>query len=364
MGAIESIEWEACLLEPRRDRELERSLRRELSGTSPSPLLAYTSDCPWLARSAIALDPRRSCLVHFGAVFADVIGLVVSQDNSCRFCYAAQRVSLRLQGYSERRIRELEGDLLAARLEPRERTALEFARRISRCSPQPTAADRTALREAGWSDEAIKELAFTVAAAVYFNRLSTLLAIPVATVERIARTRLLGPLAPLLRRVVLGREVRGERMTLAPELHAGAYAPLVLALDGLPTARVLRQIIDGALASPALPRRLKALIFAIVARGLGCPRSEDEALRLLAAEGVDRAEAEARLAHLGGAGADPVEATVLTFARETIRYQPARVQRRARELRERLGRAELVDTIGTAALANAVCRLWIALESK
>jgi hypothetical protein len=95
----------------------------------------------------------------------------------------------------------------------------------------------------------------------------------------------------------------------------------------------------------------------VVARGLGCPATEAEAGRLLAAEGWEPAEIEAALAHLGSPRLDPNERALLPVARESIRYEPALIQRRARELRETLGVQPFVEFVGTCALANAVCRL-------
>jgi hypothetical protein len=44
--------------------------------------------------------------------------------------------------------------------------------------------------------------------------------------------------------------------------------------------------LDDAWASPLLPRRTKALVCAVVARSLACPRGEAEAARLAAEEGL------------------------------------------------------------------------------
>jgi hypothetical protein len=50
--------------------------------------------------------------------------------------------------------------------------------------------------------------------------------------------------------------------------------------------------------------------------------------------------------------------------RETIRYQPEPVQRRGCGLREKLSNAEFLETVGTAALANIVCRVALALDPR
>lgn len=361
MTALQDIEWEACLLEPRRDPELERYVRQEM-GSIP-PIVPYFEGCPWIVRSLMAINQYRVRLVHVSFALADLIGLVVSQDNSCRFCYATQRVLLRAQGLPERRIRQLEDDFVGAQLDRRERAALQFARRISRCNPYPSGADRATLGDVGWNEEAIKELAFVATSHVFFNRVATIPALPVERIERLSRTWVLSLLAPLVGRRIRARQVRGDRQILPPELRTGPYAGLVQSLDGLPAARALRRVLDEAWQSSLLPARAKAFVFAVVARGVGCPLSEREAKRLLEAGGMSAAEVEEALAHLGSRSLDTLEAVVVPFARETIRYRPVQVQRRARELAGTLDQAQLVELIGVAALANAVCRLCLAVDS-
>ena len=45
------------------------------------------------------------------ADLAGRVGLVVSQDNSCRYCYAGARALLNLMGVDDQRIRKLEHPL-------------------------------------------------------------------------------------------------------------------------------------------------------------------------------------------------------------------------------------------------------------
>ena len=47
----------------------------------------------------------------------------------------------------------------------------------------------------------------------------------------------------------------------------------------------------------------------------------------------------------------------MPFARETIWYEPAPLQRRAAALRERLTGPQLIEAIGVASLANGLCRM-------
>jgi alkylhydroperoxidase family enzyme len=122
-------------------------------------------------------------------------------------------------------------------------------------------------------------------------------------------------------------------------------------------------MIDGAWSTPALPQRTRALLLAVVARALNCPYGESEARRLLAGEGLGATDVDEILTHLGSPRLDPREARLVPFARETVRYQPAAIQRRVREACEGMSREETLETIGTVALANALCRLSVILDA-
>ena len=73
-----------------------------------SPAIRYFVDCPWLARALVDLHPELGLLMHLDHHVADLVSLVVSQENSCRFCYAAVRAMLCIQGMSEARIQRIE----------------------------------------------------------------------------------------------------------------------------------------------------------------------------------------------------------------------------------------------------------------
>ena len=360
MSAMSDVRWEAPFVQPTPDPELERYVRTELGRVPPG--VEYLSGCPWLVRSLVLLNPNQGLLAHTDFRLADLVGLVVSQDNSCRFCYAAQRFVLRIQGFSERRIRELEHDLLAAELEPRERAALEFARRLSRANPLPTSADLEPLRAAGLDGDAIRELAFGTAAMSFFNRMITLPAMPVGNIEALPDRWFIRLLSPLLAALIRSRRRPGHPDYLTPAECEGPCDYVVAALDGLPAARALRKLLDEAFASPILPRRTKALVFAVVAHGLGCAVSGREAAKLLEGDGIGEAELESILAHLASPALDPVEAALLPLARDTVWYEPAAIQRRARDLHSRISQEQFLEFVGIAALANTVCRLAIVLE--
>jgi alkylhydroperoxidase family enzyme len=355
---LTDIEWEAPILAPTRDRELEGYVRSALGSVPPLVTYFYTS--PWIVRSMVTFDPSQVGLMHVDGDLARLVELVVSQDNACRYCYAATRAMLKIFGFPEARIRKVEHDLQSAQLSPTVTAALEFARRVSRANPLPMAADAQRLRDVGYSDGAIRELVFLAAGTVFFNRLATLPAVPTESVERMDRSRVFALLGPIIARFLTFKARKARRPQM--QQHTGPYAYLIESFNGLPLAGALSTALCEAWDSPVLPRRTKAFAFAVVARGLGCPLSEREAARLLTAEGVAPGEIDATLAHLASPVLDPIEAAVVPFARETIWYRPVQIQRRARALRDQLTREQFLELIGITALANAVCRMSAAVD--
>jgi alkylhydroperoxidase family enzyme len=78
---------------------------------------------------------------------------------------------------------------------------------------------------------------------------------------------------------------------------------------------------------------------------------------VLQGEGLKEAALIQALTHLDAPELDPVERLLVPFARETIWFEPAQVQRRARALRDHLTGPQLLEAIGVAALANGLCRM-------
>jgi len=359
VSGLQHIEWEECFVEARPDPRLEQEVKKAVGFSMP--VTRYFTAVPWVVHSLAALHPSRCPPVFASFTLSELIALVVSQDNSCRFCYATTRIAMRLLGASEHRIQELEHDLSSAGVSLTERAALEFARRVSRANPLACADDWRALRQAGLEDLAVKEVAFLAAVNVYFNRAMTLTAVPVETVEQLPERWLFRLVRPVVGRMMRSRQQRGQLRAQGLEAE-GPFAYLVRALDRLPGARGLRDVLADAWGTTVLPRRTKAMVFAVVARGLDCPLSEQEAVRVLLEEGLTSADVAEILARLASPKLDELEALVVPFARETIWYRPVHVQRRGRELRERLSNEQFVELVGVAALANSVCRMSVIVD--
>src|SRR5205085_10757904 len=76
-NALAQVAWESCLLEPRRDRELE-AFAREKQGV-PNPTIRYFASVPWLARALVELHPEYGLLRHLDPGVADLVSLIVSR---------------------------------------------------------------------------------------------------------------------------------------------------------------------------------------------------------------------------------------------------------------------------------------------
>jgi alkylhydroperoxidase family enzyme len=113
--------------------------------------------------------------------------------------------------------------------------------------------------------------------------------------------------------------------------------------------------------STVTTKRIKALIFAVVARGLSCPACEAEAAEVLRVEGWTDREIQHVLTHLTSSKLDPFERKVLSFARETVRYQTRRLQELAQAFARGLKREVLLEVVGLVSYANGLARLSILL---
>jgi AhpD family alkylhydroperoxidase len=353
-NALEHVGWESCFIEPLPDRALQAYARRRWG--IPNPMITYFAPVPWMARAVVDLHPEYGLLMHLDQAVADLVVLVVSQENSCRFCYAAVRALLWAQGMSWARIERMEQDLARADLPPRTMAAVAFGRSQSRSGPAGARQAREALRHAGLGVDEMKEIAFTAAITDFNNRAHTIPAIPTHPIERIPDQLHMRLLRPLLRRIIRKHRYRGQ-VTALDSVPSYAYARLVKTYAGSPIGALLARTLTEMWASPHLTRRCKLLMFAVVARGLGCEACAREVRQALEEEGLKESAVGQVLTHLDAPELDPIERLLVSFARETIWYEPASVQRRARALRDRLSGPQLLEAIGVAALANGLCRM-------
>jgi AhpD family alkylhydroperoxidase len=351
---LEHVAWESCAVEFRRDRALDSYSRRKMG--LPNPALGYFAAVPWLARSLVDLRPECGLLMHLDQEMADLVALGVSQENACRFCYAAVRALLWAQGLSRGRVQHIEQEFTRADLPPRTAAAIAFGRGHSRSGPSGARAAREALFRAGFGPEEMKEIALVVGETDFSNRAHTIPAVPARPLERMPDQLHMRLMRPLLNRLLRRSRQRGEATPLR-RVPPYPYIRLVQAYAGSPIGAALGRTIEEMWASPLLTRRCKLLMLAVVARGLSCEVCAQEVGEALRGEGLSQETLARVLTHLDAPELDAVERSLVPFARETIWYEPASIQRRARALREHLSSPQLVEAIGVASLANGLCRM-------
>ena len=361
MTAMTDIEWEECLLEPRASPELEQRYIRETGRSSGT--IRFLEGCSWLGDAVIRLTVEINTRVFLKPDLADEVGLVVSQDNSCRYCFGAQRAFLRILGMKEARITRLEQDLLTGDFTLQDRAAFEFARRLSRSSPLVSQVDIEALRRGGFSDAEVSELTGLIGLYLFFNKLSTMLALSPRHAEHFLDSRWARIRRPLMGIKLRRRRKTARRVDLTEEEKTGPFSAVVVSLDGLPMARQLRIVLDRMWSSNAITPRAVPLVFAVIARALGCAASEREATRLLVERGLAEEEVQEILTHLSSPALDEIEREIVPLARETVWYQPAQIQRRCREFQDLVTGEQMLEFVGVASVANAVCRLGVVSDA-
>jgi alkylhydroperoxidase family enzyme len=155
---------------------------------------------------------------------------------------------------------------------------------------------------------------------------------------------------------------RGKPTPFSVDERHGPFARIVNGFDGLPLGRSLRKILNEAWDFDGVPRRTKALVTAVIARGLGDDMALSEARALAHENGVGAKDFDGALAHLSAAGLFEKETIAIEFARATIWYEPAPMQRRTRTLMDVFEIEELLDLVGFASFANLIARLGVFAE--
>lgn len=361
---LEEISWAEPNFAAVQDAAWEAEVRRR--GAPFSEIDRRVAISPWLR--ATCLDVATFRPQQLDLRLCNIAMVVVSQENACRYCYGANRAFMKILGYPESFIARIEREAQMAELDPRERGLVAFCRSLARSRPRPARAARDALVAVGFAPAAVDEAALFIAVGCFYNRVGILMACPPELAfERMAngwKGRLMGFAGPVMRRVMAwtAKPPAGTAPD-ATTLSRAPFGSILVAVAGLHGAAVLQRALEGAFASAVLPRTLKALMFAVVARSLGCPHSEAAARAILADEGrLTPAEVDAALTQLASPRLAEGHGQLLSWVRGTVHYQTGPIQRETQALVQALGAPTMLEAIGIAALANGVVRLAMLLE--
>jgi alkylhydroperoxidase family enzyme len=339
---LHEIEWSEPLLTPRPNASPEADLTERLS--------------PWLRKAVGSLaDPDQ--VSHAPLHLMGISYFVASQENACRYCYGMARAIMKIAGFKEKQIQDLENE--ASLADGLTRQVVEFARKLARSNPSPARRDQEALVAAGLSEEAACEIAANVVKACFANRISTFLALPPdEALERLPES-LFGRIQGLF----LGRKFRARRVPPPTGFrNEGPCARIIEAAGRNPIAAWLRELTDGWFNSPLLPRRSRLLILAVIARQLGSQLCEQEASDGLAREGLPAQDTQDLLATLSPASMTDLEARLVRWTRETVWYEPRAIQDSTRRLLSEVGEQRALEALGSAAVCNTLARLALVLQ--
>ena len=129
----------------------------------PSHLLAWTAHYDELMRGESGLSKAQR----------EMIAVVVSATNRCHYCIVSHSAALRKLTKDPVLVDQLSTSWRYAELEPKERAMLQFAVKLTEASDRMSAQDVEALREAGWSDEDVMDIAQVAAMFNFTNRLAS-----------------------------------------------------------------------------------------------------------------------------------------------------------------------------------------------
>jgi uncharacterized peroxidase-related enzyme len=103
----------------------------------------------------------------------EMIAVVVSVTNRCHYCIVSHTAALRKLTKDPDFVDRLATGYKYAELEPRNRAMLDFAVKLTEASDRCTDEDIEALRDAGWNDEEIMDIAQVAAMFNFTNRLAS-----------------------------------------------------------------------------------------------------------------------------------------------------------------------------------------------
>lgn len=340
-------------MSPVTDLDAERDVRQRL-GAVPG-VVRYVLPVQWIVRSIVTFNQFRPA--HLSQRMADLCAFVTSQENACRYCYGSTRAFLRLTGMSEGALSAFERDLQLAEASDADLALLDFCRKLAQSNPRPARPAYDKLRAMGVSDAAVREASFLVVVTCVANRVATILGVPAdLDLEGLPDKPLVRAFRPIVVWAAM-RMAKPARRPAGARAYTGPYAKVLRVLGDSPWALHLGDALDAMFETGALGRRASLLVFAVVARGLGCELCEDEACRQLRADGLGDDELTRIVTLLDSPSLTPTERAVIELARNTVRYEASGIQDHARALAAEVGRDLTIEAVGVAGMANAVVRL-------
>ena len=297
---------------------------------------------------------------EFPRHLSDIGSLVIAQENACRFCYGVARTQMKLFGYSDKMITGIEQDMLMAELNQKDRAFISYCRSLARSNPRPSKAELDKLLNSGFTSLEVSEITFYIARYCFTNRVATFISSPLMyEFERLSDSlwgKLLRPL------IVRKLRPAGWRSNRPQGEYIGPFPDIFKELEDIPAAAVFQEGLEGAFSSKVLSSELKVMMFAVVARSLGCSYCKRITYQMALDLGFSDEEFESFLSTLTSPRINNKEQKILAWTRETVNYQTELMQKRLKTLAKEVDDNVLLEAIGVASLANSIVRLGVLLE--
>jgi uncharacterized peroxidase-related enzyme len=139
---------------------------REKLGLVPNVLVAYAFDETKLRAFTDIYNDLMLGDSPLTKIEREMIAVAVSSVNHCYYCLTAHGAALRQLSGDPKLGEQIAMNYRAANLPPRQRAMLDFAVKLTETPDKMEEADRQALRDAGFDDRAIWDIASTAA---FFN---------------------------------------------------------------------------------------------------------------------------------------------------------------------------------------------------
>jgi uncharacterized peroxidase-related enzyme len=158
---------------PLDDRQLKYlAVCDEKLGFVPNVLMAYSWHSAKFAAFTAMYNEVMLGDSGLSKLEREMIAVAVSNANHCYYCLTAHGAAVRQLSGDPALGEQMVMNYRAARLEPRQRAMLDFAWKLTKEPEAIDEPDREALRQAGWSDRDIWDIAATAAFFNMSNRMS------------------------------------------------------------------------------------------------------------------------------------------------------------------------------------------------
>jgi len=354
--SVIDLEWGDPVIPLVENTKWKAEVKKRL-GYIPDALIRV-SESQWLRETFLNILLVK--VKEFPSHLSDIGGLVISQENACRFCYGVARAQMKVFGYSDKMIAGIEQDMLMSELDQKDRAFISFCRSLARSNPRPTKAERDNLLDVGFSRLEVSEIALYIAKYCFTNRVATFISSPpMYEFERLSDSLLGRLLRPLIARKLRLKVWSSDKPI--DEYH-GPFSNVIKGLDGIPAAVIFREGLEGAFSSNVLSNELKIMMFGVVARSLGCSFCQKTTKKMAMDLGFSEEEFENSLSTLASSRINAQEQKILVWTRETVQYKTESMQKFLNALAMDVEANVLLEAIGVAALANSIVRLGVLLE--